>query len=129
MNVTDHFPIMISIGNLSKNRMNKPNPLKILKTDKLKLNNLIQTQNWSNLLEITDTNIATHYFTETINRLKNQASSEITINSKTKKLKPWASTSLINSIRQRDHLHLQIRKHLLNSKFKEYYLKFRNKTT
>lgn len=37
-NITDHYPFMIRISNIILNNcMNKPNPLKILKTDKLKL--------------------------------------------------------------------------------------------
>ena len=32
-NITDHYPIMISIGNILNNRNNKPNYLKILRTD------------------------------------------------------------------------------------------------
>jgi len=44
-------------------------------------------------------------------------------------LKPWATTTIINSIRQRNRLHLHVKKHPLNLKLKDYYLKFRKKIT
>ncbi|KAF0720008.1 B box-type domain-containing protein [Aphis craccivora] len=106
-----------------------PKPLKILKTDNQKLSNSIINHNWSEILEFTDVNKATQYFISTLNNLKNQASAEISISSKTKKLKPWATTAIINSIRRRDRLHLQVKKHPLNLNLKDYYVKFRNTIT
>ncbi|KAF0752799.1 Uncharacterized protein FWK35_00012261 [Aphis craccivora] len=127
-NITDHYPKIISVGNILDNRHNKPNPLKILITDEAKLTDLIQNFEWSEMYDI-DTNRTAHYFTEKITSLKKQASSEISFNSKNKKIKPWATTALINSIRHRDHLHLQVRKYPLKLKLKDFYLKFRNKLT
>jgi hypothetical protein len=49
-----------------------PKPLKILKTDNQKLSNSIENQNWSKILELTDVNKATQYFTSTLNNLFNQ---------------------------------------------------------
>lgn len=78
------------------------------------ITNLIQNYDWSKMIEMSDINKATCYFTETINSLKKQASYEISFNSKTKKVKPWATTALINSIMYRDHFHTLVRKHALN---------------
>lgn len=89
------------------------------------INNLIQNYEWSEMFEMTDSNKATRYFTKTIISLKKQVSSEISFNSKTKKIKPWATTALINSISRRNHLHTQVRKHPLNLKLKDFYLKFK----
>jgi hypothetical protein len=45
----DHYPIILSIGNLLDNRNNTENPLKLLKIDEIKLANLIQNHNWSEI--------------------------------------------------------------------------------
>lgn len=128
-NITDHYPIILSIGNLVDNRNNTKNPFKLLKIDDKKLDNLIQNHNWSEITKLKDVNKSNHYCTETINNLKNNASTINQFSSKTKKLKPWSSTAIINSIRHRDRLHLQVRTYSLNIKLKEFYLKFRNKLT
>lgn len=94
-----------------------------------KLTKQILNDNWSEIYDFNDVNLALHYLVETINKLKNNSTTEVTISSKTKKLKPWATTAIINSIRQRDRLHIQVRKFPLNLKFKSYYIRFRNKLT
>jgi hypothetical protein len=40
--------------------------------------------------------------------------------------KPWATTSLIKTIRHKDHLHLHVKKHSNNDTLKQYYKHFRN---
>jgi len=101
-NITDHYLTTLSIGNLSDNRNNSLNPLKVLKIDDFKLTNQIQNHNWSEICDFNDVNLALHYLVETINKLKKNSTTEISISSKTIKLKPWATTAIINSIRQRD---------------------------
>lgn len=64
-NITDHYPTALSIGNLSDNRNNSPNPLKILKNDHFKLTNQIQNHNWSEIFDFNDINLALHYLVET----------------------------------------------------------------
>lgn len=64
-------PTMINMGDILDNRSSKPNPLEILKTDELKLTNLIQNYEWSKMFKITDIKKATLYFTEKIIVLTN----------------------------------------------------------
>lgn len=123
------YPTVLSIDNILDNRNNKRNPLKIIKTDYQKPSHSIDNYNWLEILDFTDVNKATQYFTDTIDILKCQASTAISISSKTKKLKLYATTVIINSIRQRYHLHSLVKKYLLNLKLKDYYVKFKNKIT
>jgi len=58
-----------------------------------------------------------------------QASANIKVSSKLKKIKPWATTELIKAIRDRDQLHLKVKKHNNNENLKKYYKNFRNKVT
>jgi len=69
-NITDHYPTTLSIGNLSDNRNNSPNQLKVLKIDDYKLTNLIQNHNWSEIFDFNDVNLALQYLVEIINKLK-----------------------------------------------------------
>jgi len=71
-NITDHYPTILSIGNILDKRNNMPKPFKILKTDNQKLSNSIENHNWSEILKFTDVNKATQYFTSTLYNLKNQ---------------------------------------------------------
>lgn len=69
-NITDHYPTILSLGNILDKRNNIPNPLKILKTDNQKLSNSIENHNWLEILEVTYVNKATQYFTSTLNNQK-----------------------------------------------------------
>jgi len=79
---------------------------------------------------VNDSNVnsATNKFIEILKNEQNNCSLEKKISSKTKKIKPWATTAII-PIRHRDKLHLSLKKHPLNEKLKQYYLKYRNTLT
>jgi len=127
--ITDHYPILLSIGNLISNRKNTPHPLTITKIDHYMFSNLILNQSWNTILAHTDVNHATECFINTLKDIIKLSSVSFKISSKLKKIKPWATTELIKAIRDRDLLHLKIKKHNANDKLKNYYKNFRNKVT
>jgi len=127
--ISDHYPILLSIGNVISNRKNKPDPLSITPINYSILSNLISSQKWDTVLRHSDTNNATESFINILNDLIKQASTNIKISSKLKKIKPWASTELIKAIRDRDQLHLKVKKYNNNENLKKYYKNFRNKVT
>jgi hypothetical protein len=127
--ISDHYPILLSIGNLISNRKNKPDPLTINTINYSILSNLISNQNWCTILEHADVNKATKCFINILNNLVKLASVSIKISTKLKKIKPWATTELIKAIRDRDQLHLKVKKHNTNDNLKKYYKNFRNKVT
>lgn len=88
INITDHYPIVISIKNILNNRNNKPNPLTLTKINNIELSYAIKIQDWTNVYESTDVNIATNTFIEILNTINTTTSKQIKIPSKTKKIKP-----------------------------------------
>jgi len=80
---------------------------------------------------VNDSNVnsATNKFIEILKNEQNNCSLEKIISSKTKKIEHWATTAIIISIRHRDKLNLSFKKHPLNDKLKQYYLKYRNTLT
>jgi hypothetical protein len=100
-----------------------------MKTNEVELTQLIKSQDWLSVYQNKEVNNAINIFTEILNTIKISASKEIQISSKIKKIKPWATTTLIKTIRKRDHLHSQVRKHPHNNQLKDYYLKYRNMVT
>lgn len=93
-----------------------------MKTNEIELIRLIESQDWLAINQNTEIDNATNIFTWILNTIKLFASKEITISSKTKKIKPWATTTLMNATRKRDRLHSQVRKDP-NNQHKDYYLK------
>lgn len=110
--ITDHYPILLSIENLISNGKNTLNPLTITKIDNSILSNLISNQSWCNILAHSDVNYTTTCFINTLNDKIKLAYVRIKISSKLKRIKPWATTELIKAIRDRDLLHLKIKKNI-----------------
>jgi len=61
-------------------------------------------------------NFTANKFIEILKNEEKNCSLEIKISSKTKKIKPWATTEIIISIRHRDKLHLSIKKNIHQTK-------------
>jgi hypothetical protein len=95
--ITDHYSIFLSVGHLLTNINNTPNSLTISKINNFKLSDLIATQLWDNVLDKMDVNEATDNFINILKILMPKASISIKISSKLKKIKPWATMSLINA--------------------------------
>ena len=79
LNITDHYPIILSIKNISKNRNNEPNPLK---TDEVELTRLIKAQDWLAVYQNREADNATNTFTEILNTIKISTSKEIHLKQK-----------------------------------------------
>jgi len=127
--ISDHYPILLSIGNVISNRKNKPDPLTINTINYLILSNLISNQKWCTILEHADVNNATKCFINILNNLVKLASVNIKISSKLKKIKPWVTTELIKAFRDKDQLHQRAKKHNTIENLKKLYKTFRNKVT
>ncbi|KAF0761894.1 Reverse transcriptase domain-containing protein, partial [Aphis craccivora] len=111
----DHILIKSNTLTNSSTETTHQNPKIVKLVDYLKLS-----------MHDSNVNCGANKFIEILKHEENNCSLEKKISSKTKNIKPWA---IILSIRRRDKLHLTLKKHPLNEKLKEYYLKYRNTLT
>lgn len=100
--LTDQYLIITSINKIVFNRNNPPNPKLIKQLDYTKLALALNKYNWFSITNDTDVNSATNDFINTILKETNKCTVEKNIASKTKKIKSWATTAIILSIRRRD---------------------------
>lgn len=126
--ITDRYSVVLNINSTSNNRNNKPNPKFINKINQATFSEHLSKHNWDTVINETDVNKSAYNFIQELNNLL-KMSSKIKISSKTYRIKRWATTKIILSIRHRDHLHIYVRKHPENIMLKEFYNKFRNKVT
>ena len=107
--LTDHYPIVLNIvikkphadDSVAHERKN----VNVTKTDYEKLIRSLKSLNWECALSCADPESATEIFYQRFNDMYKQATHSKCIKRKVnKKLKPWITNGLINSIKKRDKL-------------------------
>lgn len=123
-NITDHYPIMLSV-NLEKEHQSDKNFCKTYKKIMYnKLNTCLSKEEWIDVLQEHDVEVANNLFTNKFLKYIEKCTKHITYkNNKTKKIKPWITVGIINSIRYRDNLKKRLIKnhsHELSAQYKNY---------
>lgn len=126
-NITDHYPIIIKLIRKTQNKNTKENinneQTQTIYNYKI-LKQLMQSETWQNLFQISDPNLAYESFLNILNTNLEKCSKILLIKSKEKKIKPWITKGLVLAIRKRDKMKEDVNKNkndiaLLN-KYKEY---------
>jgi len=121
--ITDHYGTFFSIQFHHQTVKQKPIENKRSSINYTKLKTVLEQKDWEIINNITDLNQATNLLINNIKTAINTATETHTFTSKTKKLKPWMTSALLNSIRKRDKMKLNLKKQYsdeLDSKFKTY---------
>lgn len=100
--MSDHYPIILNIK--LKECQKIINQITYSKLNSKKLNRNLKNENWDHLLQSQEAEYCADYLINTIKKHIDTATEQITSKSKAKKLKPWITQGIINSIRQRDKL-------------------------
>lgn len=131
--ITDHFSIA---GTLQFNNptINVSVPdrdsLKIIRNVNYeRLENILSTENWDDVLQCTDVNIATRTFCCKLREFIDDCTETNTLSAKIRPIKPWMNPSLVLSIRNRDRLARQVKKYPTNDRLKQYYKRVKNIVT
>lgn len=96
------------------------------KIDYNKLNNLLQNENWSGVLNCKIAQTSYNKFTEILDNYINTCSTKYrSFSNKSYKLKPWITPGLIKSIKTRDKLKLKLNKRF-SQELKNVYKQYRN---
>lgn len=134
--VTDHLPIFLSIhkedgiNNININHSNiVSKTIKVLNNEKV--NNLLSFQDWTTgVLNVNDVETATQNFYSIIdNIIKESEETKVIRHKTTKKIKPWITTGIVCSIKNRDKIKKQLKKSYSIEKEQQYkiYRNFLNK--
>lgn len=104
--LTDHYTILLSVEYKKKNRIptNKQIHTHINKISHNKLSKLLQKENWLDVIQKNDAEISYKIFIEKLNNFIGISTTKIKLTNKTRKIKPWITAGIINSIRHRDNL-------------------------
>lgn len=102
--LTDHYPIILNIE-LSVNGNGVVTENQFLKKTNYKLlNELLSRAGWNDVLNCNDVDICTELFVGRLKGYISGATSVYKINNKNRRLKPWITSGLLTSIRNRDQL-------------------------
>lgn len=123
-NITDHYPVTLNlIDTINGEADVTNNSLEITKIDLNKLKKLAENQNWAEIINCSDPQIATDKFTDIFSNLIEQSKSISKKKPKNKKIKPWITEGLVSSIKKRDKLKKKLLEHrsdTLEAEYKNY---------
>lgn len=88
----------------------------------------IGEQNWDEVLNSKDVNRAVEKFTIILQKIMERNEIEFTQKKSNVKLKPWITDTLIKQIRERDRLHMEVRKKPNDQDLNKSYKIYRNRT-
>ena len=125
--ITDHYPIILKAQKQEVLKTQKPKIDSFTVIDCAVLKRELQQFNWDHLYNINDNpDAAYECFLLTLRSMIQNASKKINISSSKKKIKPWITTGLVKSIRQRDKLKKELSKDRNNLELLNAYKQYRN---
>lgn len=127
-NTTDHFPVYLHVGCNENNSVGKTTKKCVTKFDADKFITLISDQNWDEVLFIHEANNAWIKFFDIFSNIHDQCKTTKIIQVKEhRKIKPWITNAIINSIKIRDRLKKLVNINRHNIDLLTYYKNYRNR--
>lgn len=125
---SDHYPVILKIENTKtrNSEQEKDRFTTIKKIDYTKIIDTIGQEKWESIFSTQNPNICLEILTKKIKTAVDQNTTCKVVKIK-KKIKPWITDGLTNSIKKRDKLHMLSRKQPFNTKLIETYKRYRNK--
>lgn len=125
IDITDHYPI-IALMEIQKDLSSTPKIKKVIQIDETKLKNILKNENWNEVYNTNDLDIATNKFVQKIRKATEKASKDVNIKLYTKKRHQWISNGLIKSAQTKHNLY-KIYKYNPNPENEHKYKVFKNK--
>lgn len=100
----------------------------MIRTDYDKVFQLLSFENWDNVYNYSNSNTCINNFVNTLKKHINSASSHSSKNFK-RKIKPWITNGIIQSIKTRDRMKKQILNNNNNMQLRDEYKTYRNRLT
>uniref|UniRef100_A0A146LRR3 Putative RNA-directed DNA polymerase from transposon BS n=1 Tax=Lygus hesperus TaxID=30085 RepID=A0A146LRR3_LYGHE len=128
ISITDHFPIAFAIEAPSGHTNNTAKNPTVKKLDVNKFKEIMKLVDWSPVYMIYDINQAFDTFLCILHNCIEICTTYVKPkNHKHRKLKPWITSAIVNSINHRDELAKRLKINPGNNTLREYYIKYRNK--
>lgn len=127
--VTDHYPILIKIEENFKSSSSNKSQIKntYSQIQYNKLINKLSKENWNNLYNYHDSEIAYEHFINKFTHLVSLSTKTIKLKSNDRRIKPWITKGLLTSLRERDKLKLKLNKNRNDQNILLQYKIYRNK--
>lgn len=124
--ITDHYAVGLNIFIVDQSKnLNTHRTIKKINYDKLF--NILNNITWEEVTSLNDSELANNKFISILQRTIEKSTIEIKINKHHKKLKPWITNAIINSIKHRDLLKKHLNNNINNNNLKIQYKTYRNK--
>ncbi|XP_039299521.1 uncharacterized protein LOC120355241 [Nilaparvata lugens] len=125
--ITDHFVIGLEVEN---NLLIEPS--RNIDTQYSKIINwsgideALKVESWRRVVEAADVDEAAESFNEILQKNLEQLTTSERVCAKTKKIKPWITSGLLQSMRRRDKLSKEVRRNPYNNQLRQKFIRFRN---
>jgi len=126
--ITDHFPTILNLNFKTKLHADKISDTYIERIDYRRLTKELETETWQLVYNSEDNDHAYSGFIQTLKNHIETCTSRVTVHPKNKKLKPWITSGLIDSIKHRDKLKKRLRR-FPSDRLEREYKNYRNKLT
>lgn len=125
ISVTDHFSTYLEIK--SKQQINsRLHNFTCQKFNWTNIRNDLSVKDWGEVINSDHVDMAVDVFNGVLNSIIVQNTEVVNISAKLRKIKPWITKGLLNSIRYRDVLSRQLKKQPFNTRLRSRYIRYRN---
>lgn len=120
--VTDHNAVLLTLNKINIHSADKL----IRKIDHIKLENQLNTTDFSYIFECTNANIALEYFNNSLNRAIQFSTSTYSVPHRLRSIKPWITPGILRCMRNRDRMYIKMKKSPDNETICITYKRYRN---
>lgn len=125
--ITDHFSTLLFLEIEPNCNVKKVDPIFYKKIDYRKLNCNIETENWNDIYNETDVNLAVEKFIRKIHFYIEEASTSKKKRVSNRARKEWITTGILKSCRTKNNLYRQSKASPSNLELKRKYVEYKNK--
>lgn len=124
--ITDHYATALTL--LHENVCQTHNKIKKYKKslDEALLSNILASESWDSVLNQSDINVSTLNFINLLKSHVDYSTKTTIVSNKKTKIKPWITSCLLYSIRQRDKLYQKLKKQPNNQQLRIKFNNYRN---
>ncbi|XP_039279261.1 uncharacterized protein LOC120350360 [Nilaparvata lugens] len=125
--ITDHFVIGLEVENnllIEPSRNSDTQYSKIINWSGI--DEALKVESWRRVVEAADVDEAAESFNEILQKNLEQFTTSERVCAKTKKIKPWITSGLLQSMRRRDKLSKEVRRNPYNNQLRKKFIRFRN---
>ena len=128
LDITDHYPIILKLNTCStkNNSATASSNHSVEKINFDMLKEFLSNTDWTVVLSELDVNTAMGLFIEILQLNIKKATYTKHQTAKKRKIKPWMTTAILNSVRTKNKMYKRMKKYCDNTLFRDEYVNYRN---